>query len=51
MADGKVTDEEREMIEKAAEGLSKAKKTKLGKALDNGEITDEVEKILQSLDD
>ena len=51
LADGKVTDEEREMIEKAAEGLSKAKKTKLGKALDNGEITDEVKKILQSLDD
>ena len=49
LADGKVTDEEREMIESAAEGLSKAKKTKLSEALDSGEISDEVEKILQSL--
>jgi len=51
LADGKVTDEEREMIESAAEGLSKAKKTKLSEALDNGEISEEVEKILQSLED
>ena len=49
LADGKVTDEEREMIESAAKGLSKAKKTKLSEALDSGEISDEVEKILQSL--
>lgn len=51
LADGKVTDEEREMIESAAKGLSKAKKTKLSEALDNGEISEEVEKILQSLED
>ena len=51
LADGKVTDEEREMIESAAKGLSKAKKTKLAEALDNGEISEEVEKILQSLED
>ena len=51
LADGKVSDDEREMINKAAEGLSKAKKNKLGKALDKGEITEEIEKILQSLDD
>ena len=49
LADGKVTDEEREMIVSAAKGLSKAKKTKLSEALDSGEISDEVEKILQSL--
>lgn len=49
LADGKVTDEERDMIESAAKGLSKAKKTKLSEALDSGEISDEVEKILQSL--
>jgi len=49
LADGKVTDEEREMIESAAKGLSKAKKTKLSEALDSGEISGEVEKILQSL--
>ena len=49
LADGKVTEEEREMIESAAKGLSKAKKTKLSEALDSGEISDEVEKILQSL--
>ena len=49
LADGKVTDEEREMIESAAKGLSKAKKTKLSEALDSGEISDEVEKILESL--
>ena len=51
LADGKVSDEEREMIENAAKGLSKAKKNKLTKALDSGEITEEVEKILQSLED
>lgn len=51
LADGKVTDEEREMIENASKGLSKAKKTKLTEALDSGEISDEVEKILQSLED
>ncbi|MDC0557445.1 hypothetical protein OAO34_06630 [Candidatus Poseidoniaceae archaeon] len=51
IADGKVSDEEREMIDEAAKNLSKAKRTKLGKALDSGKITDEVEKILQSLDD
>ena len=51
LADGKVSDEEREMIDNAAKGLSKAKKNKLAKALDSGEITEEVEKILQSLED
>ena len=50
LADGKVTDEERKMIETASKGLSKAKKTKLSKALDSGEISEEVEKILQSLE-
>ena len=51
LADGKVTDEERKMIETASKGLSKAKKTKLSEALDSGEISEEVEKILQSLED
>jgi hypothetical protein len=51
LADGKVTDDEKVMIENAAEGLSKAKKNKLTKALESGEITEEVEKILKSLDD
>ena len=51
LADGKVTDEEKVMIVNAAEGLSKAKKNKLTKALESGEITEEVEKILKSLDD
>ena len=51
IADGKVSDEEREMIDEAAKSLSKAKRTKLSKALDSGKITDEVEKILQSLDE
>ena len=51
LADGKVTDEERKMIDTASKGLSKAKKTKLSEALDSGEISDEVEKILQSLED
>ena len=51
LADGKVTDDEKQMIVNAAKGLSKAKKTKLSKALESGEITDEVEKILKGLDD
>ena len=51
LADGKVTDKERVMIENAAVGLSKAKKDKLTQALESGEITEEVEKILKSLDD
>ena len=51
LADGKVSEEERQMIESAAKGLSKAKKSKLTEALNSGEITDEVGKILQSLDD
>jgi len=51
LADGKVTDDEKAMILNAAEGLSKTKKNKLTKALENGEITDEVEKILKGLDD
>ena len=51
LADGKVTNKERVMIENAAVGLSKAKKDKLTKALESGEITKEVEKILKSLDD
>ena len=51
LADGKVSDDEKEMIMNAAEGLSKAKKGKLTKALESGEITNEVEKILKSLDD
>ena len=51
LADGKVTDDEKVMIVNAAEGLSKAKKNKLNKALESGEITEEVEKILKGLDD
>lgn len=51
LADGKVTDEERAMIEGAASKLSKAKKSKLMKALDEGNITDDVEDILKSLED
>ena len=51
LADGKVSDEEREMIENAAKSLSKTKRGKLSKALDSGKITEEVEKILQSLED
>ncbi|MAK96308.1 MAG: hypothetical protein VX366_06340 [Candidatus Thermoplasmatota archaeon] len=51
LADGKVTDEERAMIEEAASKLSKAKKSKLMKALDEGNITDDVEDILKSLED
>jgi tellurite resistance protein len=51
LADGEVSDDEREMIEKAADnaGLSKAKKTKLTKALDSGEIGTDAKKILESL--
>jgi len=51
LADGKVSDDEREMIEKAADnaGLSKAKKTKLAKALDSGDIGTDAKKILESL--
>ena len=51
LADGKVTDEERAMIEGAASKLSKAKKSNLMKALDEGNITDDVEDILKSLED
>ena len=51
LADGKVTDKERAMIEEAASKLSKAKKSKLMKALDEGNITDDVEDILKSLED
>ena len=51
LADGKVTGEERAMIEEAASKLSKAKKSKLMKALDEGNITDDVEDILKSLED
>ena len=51
LADGKVTDEERAMIEEASSKLSKAKKSKLMKALDEGNITDDVEDILKSLED
>ena len=39
------------MIEEAASKLSKAKKSKLMKALDEGNITDDVEDILKSLED
>ena len=39
------------MIDHAAKNLSKAKRTNLSKALDSGKITEEVEKILQSLDE
>jgi len=51
LADGIVSDEEREMIEEAAKSLSKAKRTKLSKALESGSITEEVEKILHSIDE
>ena len=51
IADGIVSDEERKMIDDASSSLSKAKRTKISKALDSGKITDEVEKILKSLDD
>ena len=46
-----LSDDERDMIDEAAKSLSKAKRTKLSKALDSGKITEEIEKILQSLDD
>ncbi len=51
IADGIVSDDERAMIDDAAKNLSKAKRTKITKALDNGKITEEVEKLLKSLDD
>jgi tellurite resistance protein len=51
LADGIVSDEEREMIDEAAKSLSKAKRTKLAKALDSGKITEDVEKILHSIDE
>tara|TARA_B100000767_G_scaffold274471_1_gene307541 strand:- start:1017 stop:1658 length:642 start_codon:yes stop_codon:yes gene_type:complete len=51
LADGIVSDDERKMIEKASENLSKAKRTKLMKALESGNITEDVEKILHSLDE
>ena len=47
LADGKVTDDEKVMIVNAAEGLSKAKKNKLTKALESGEITEESRKDSQ----
>jgi hypothetical protein len=39
------------MIDEAAKSLSKAKRTKLAKALDSGKITEDVEKILHSIDE
>ena len=45
IADGIVSDEERKMIDDASSSLSKAKRTKISKALDSGKITDEVEKL------
>ena len=50
LADGKVTDEERQMILDAAKGLSKKAITELTSALDSGEITKTVEKTLKSLE-
>ena len=50
LADGKVTEEEKSMILKAAGGLSKTAVNKITKALDSGEITAEVEKALRSLE-
>ena len=38
------------MIAKASEGLSKAKKTKVMKALEDGKMSDEVTKILEGLE-
>ena len=51
LADGKVSDEERAMIESAADnaGLSKAKRNKLNKALDSGDFADDVKMTLESL--
>ena len=53
LADGKVTDDEKEMILNAAEKvkLSKAKRNKLSKALDSGEMGDDIKKILESISD
>ena len=52
LADGKVTEEESEMIDKAAKsaGLSKKKREAITKALDSGEMDDDVKKLLGSLD-
>jgi len=50
LEDGKVSESEKEMIAKAAEGLTKAKKTKVMKALEEGEFSEEVGKILESLE-
>ena len=50
LEDGKVSESEKEMIAKAAEGLSKAKKNKVMKALEEGEFSEEVGKILESLE-
>ena len=50
LADGKVTDEERQMILDAAKGLSKKAIKELTSALDSGEITKTVEKTLKSLE-
>ena len=50
LADGKVTDEERQMILDAAKGLSKKAINELTSALDSGEITKTVEKTLKSLE-
>lgn len=49
LADGEVSDDEKEMIMKAAEGLSKTKRNKLSKSLDKGEISDDVKEILENL--
>ena len=50
LEDGKVSESEKEMIAKAAEGLTKSKKTKVMKALEEGEFSEEVGKILESLE-
>ena len=50
LADGKVTDEERQMILDAAKGLSKKAIKELTSALESGEITKPVEKTLKSLE-
>lgn len=51
LADGKVSDDERAMIESAADkaGLSKAKRNKLNKALDSGDFAEDVKMTLESL--
>ena len=46
-----ISEEEKEMITKAAENLSKTKKQKVLKALDAGDFNEEVTKILMSLED